>query len=95
MHGGPGSSLNILLRRCNLLPIISNVRLPTPTTIKLNRNTAKHRFHVIANHSPGIQKIGNQLDYLGIVVLMWDLPFLAYTMASIVIQSFSRFTGLM
>lgn len=30
-----------------------------------------NRFHLIANHSPGIQKIGNQLDYLGIVILMW------------------------
>lgn len=45
--------------------------LATPSALELNPNTAKHRFHVIANHSPGVQKIGNQLDYLGIVILMW------------------------
>lgn len=70
-HGGPGSPLNILLRCCNLLPVISNVRLPTLSAMKLNPNIANHRFHVIANHRPGIQKIGNRLEYLGIVILMW------------------------
>ena len=28
-------------------------------------------YHIITNHSPKIQKSGNQLDYLGIVILMW------------------------
>ena len=28
-------------------------------------------FHTIANHSPRVNILGNQLDYLGIVVLMW------------------------
>ena len=28
-------------------------------------------FHIIANHSPDMNVVGNQLDYLGIVVLMW------------------------
>lgn len=28
-------------------------------------------YHIITNHSPKIQKIGSQLDYLGIVILMW------------------------
>lgn len=28
-------------------------------------------YHIISNHSPKVQKIGNQLDYLGIVILMW------------------------
>lgn len=28
-------------------------------------------YHIIGNHSPNIQKFGNQLDYLGIVILMW------------------------
>ena len=28
-------------------------------------------FHTFANHSPRINVIGNQLDYLGIVILMW------------------------
>ena len=29
-------------------------------------------FHIISNHSPLVSKWGNQLDYLGIVVLMWS-----------------------
>ncbi|CAF9923806.1 hypothetical protein IMSHALPRED_006022 [Imshaugia aleurites] len=28
-------------------------------------------YHIINNHSPKVQKFGNQLDYLGIVILMW------------------------
>lgn len=28
-------------------------------------------YHIISNHSPNVQKFGNQLDYLGIVFLMW------------------------
>lgn len=28
-------------------------------------------FHVFANHSPRVQSLVNQLDYLGIVILMW------------------------
>ncbi|MCJ1280456.1 hypothetical protein MMC21_008284 [Puttea exsequens] len=28
-------------------------------------------YHIIANHSPDVQRLGNQLDYLGIVILMW------------------------
>ena len=28
-------------------------------------------YHIITNHSPRVQKFGNQLDYLGIVILMW------------------------
>ena len=28
-------------------------------------------FHTFANHSPRINILGNQLDYLGIVILMW------------------------
>lgn len=28
-------------------------------------------YHIISNHSPKVQKMGNQLDYLGIVILMW------------------------
>lgn len=28
-------------------------------------------FHLFSNHSPSIQKFGNQLDYLGIVLLIW------------------------
>ncbi|KAL8878679.1 MAG: hypothetical protein Q9198_003564 [Flavoplaca austrocitrina] len=28
-------------------------------------------YHIISNHSPQVQKFGNQLDYLGIVILMW------------------------
>ena len=28
-------------------------------------------FHVFCNHSPRINVLGNQLDYIGIMVLMW------------------------
>jgi adiponectin receptor len=28
-------------------------------------------FHTFANHSPRVNTFGNQLDYLGIVILMW------------------------
>ena len=28
-------------------------------------------YHIISNHSPRVQNAGNQLDYLGIVILMW------------------------
>ncbi|KAI9829970.1 MAG: hypothetical protein M1838_005846 [Thelocarpon superellum] len=28
-------------------------------------------FHTVSNHSPRVNVIGNQLDYLGIVILMW------------------------
>ena len=28
-------------------------------------------FHVCANHSPRVNVLGNQLDYLGILILMW------------------------
>ena len=28
-------------------------------------------FHIVSNHSPGVRNFGNQLDYLGIVILMW------------------------
>ena len=30
-----------------------------------------YRFHIISNHSADLAAFGNQLDYLGIVVLMW------------------------
>lgn len=69
--GRPDRPLNIHLWRRNLFPFISNVRLLTPSTIKLNSNTAKHRFHIISSHSPGIQEIGDQLDCMDIVILMW------------------------
>ena len=38
---------------------------------KVERNTDSISFHIISNHSPLVSKWGNQLDYLGIVVLMW------------------------
>ena len=28
-------------------------------------------FHIFANHSPRVNVFGNQLDYLGIIILMW------------------------
>ena len=28
-------------------------------------------YHIISNHSPKVQRFGNQLDYIGIVILMW------------------------
>lgn len=28
-------------------------------------------FHVLSSHSPRVAAIGNQLDYLGVIVLMW------------------------
>ena len=28
-------------------------------------------YHIISGHSPKVQSFGNQLDYLGIVILMW------------------------
>ncbi|KAM0800315.1 mPR-typeG-protein-coupled receptor [Usnea florida] len=28
-------------------------------------------YHIISNHSPKVAKFGNQLDYLGIVILIW------------------------
>ena len=28
-------------------------------------------YHITSNHSPQVQRFGNQLDYLGIVILMW------------------------
>jgi len=28
-------------------------------------------FHIFANHSPQVATFGNQLDYLGVVILMW------------------------
>lgn len=30
-----------------------------------------HSFHIIANHSESVAVLGNQLDYLGVVILMW------------------------
>jgi adiponectin receptor len=29
------------------------------------------RFHIISNHSPRVAALGNQLDYLGVLALMW------------------------
>ena len=29
-------------------------------------------YHVVACHSPGVQKLAKRLDYLGIVILMWS-----------------------
>ena len=43
------------------LDVFPNIVL-TPSSI---------RFHIIANHSPPVNAFGNQLDYLGIVILMW------------------------
>ena len=28
-------------------------------------------FHIVSNHSANVAAFGNQLDYLGIIVLMW------------------------
>jgi len=28
-------------------------------------------FHTFANHSEAVAALGNQLDYMGVVVLMW------------------------
>ena len=28
-------------------------------------------FHIVSNHSARVASFGNQLDYLGIVILMW------------------------
>src|SRR4051812_20636229 len=30
-----------------------------------------HRYHTLSNHSKSIAAFGNQLDYLGVVILMW------------------------
>ncbi|KAL8675469.1 MAG: hypothetical protein Q9168_000170 [Polycauliona sp. 1 TL-2023] len=40
-------------------------------------------YHIISNHSPKVQKFGNQLDYIGIVILMWGstVPSIYYGLA--------------
>lgn len=45
---------------------VSVHRLIIPTTAN-----AVHRFHTFNNHSEPVCIFGNQLDYLGIVILMW------------------------
>ena len=39
-----------------------------------------YRFHILSSHSPKVAAIGNQLDYLGVVLLMWGatIPTLYY-----------------
>ena len=41
------------------------------TKVNLEYSRVSFRYHIIGNHSPNVQKFGNQLDYLGIVILMW------------------------
>jgi adiponectin receptor len=40
-------------------------------------------FHTISNHSPTVSKVGNQLDYVGIVCLIWGsfIPSIFYAFA--------------
>ncbi|KAI5198357.1 hypothetical protein AUEXF2481DRAFT_31720 [Aureobasidium subglaciale EXF-2481] len=40
-------------------------------------------YHTISNHSPKVNKIGNQLDYVGIVCLIWGsfIPSIFYAFA--------------
>ena len=50
--------------------------LPRKIDLRLSKNNLEYRiissrYHIIGNHSPNVQKFGNQLDYLGIVILMW------------------------
>ena len=49
----------------------SPLRTPLLDPCTLCSYSQSLRYHVISNHSPRVQKIGNQLDYLGIVILMW------------------------
>jgi adiponectin receptor len=44
-------------------------------------------FHTISNHSPGVARWGNQLDYLGIVCLIWGsfIPSIYYGFAGEVV----------
>lgn len=46
----------------------SSARHDPTTVVQL---LTQSRFHVLANHSPRVAAIGNQLDYLGVVLLMW------------------------
>ena len=39
---------------------------PSPTGV-----AQRSSFHIISNHSPRVNVLGNQLDYLGVVILMW------------------------
>lgn len=42
-----------------------------PRRVKTSLRSLSSSYHIISNHSPKVQKFGNQLDYLGIVILMW------------------------
>ena len=61
---------HILLRCSDLLPPLCNVRYSSCIT-KIKVKTEHSRFHIISNHSAKVAAFGNQLDYLGIVILMW------------------------
>ena len=62
--------LNLLFWRSNLFPSVGNVYYLLESAepiLQANR----YRFHIISNHSANLAAFGNQLDYLGIVILMW------------------------
>lgn len=60
--------LDLHLRCCHMLLPFS---LVSPGPSQRTQLTNKIRFHITSNHSAEIHRRGNQLDYLGIVILMW------------------------
>lgn len=60
----------ILLRCSDLLPPLCNICYYA-CKIEAKVRTEYFRFHTISNHSAKVAAFGNQLDYLGIVILMW------------------------
>jgi hypothetical protein len=43
----------------------------SPIAACCHRSNTSNSFHILANHSPQVAAFGNQLDYLGVVILMW------------------------
>ena len=66
------SFLDIFLWRGHLFLFISLLSSPLLPIFEIrNWWIYSCSFHIIANHSPKIAAFGNQLDYAGVVILMW------------------------
>ena len=78
LYNGEDLRDGLLIGRFALLLVIRYVRtssLDDTSLLKINS------FHTLANHSQHIASVWNQLDYLGIVLLVWSATFPAIYLA--------------
>jgi adiponectin receptor len=63
-----------------MLPSVRDVRLLPSFQLFLKLKSDSSSFHTIMNHSLKMEKLGMQLDFQGVILLMWSatVPLIYY-----------------